>query len=119
MQNLAQYFLLSVWVVFFTSCLGESMAQQESEESFRALQLEALKASILEFLGMDAPPGAGEKATHQDLVRMFHQYRRIKQLLRGNSTQEEKLQERRTRASTVLFPTTGKLTLHCYYVNYE
>lgn len=112
MQNLvALYFLLSVWVVFFTSCLGE-----ENEETYRALQLEALKASILEFLGMDAPPGAGEKASHQDLVRMFHQYRRIGQLLRGNATQEEKPQER-TRASTVLFPTTGKLTLQCYYGN--
>ncbi|KAA0719192.1 Growth/differentiation factor 15 [Triplophysa tibetana] len=101
MQNLvALYFFFSVCFVFFTSCLGE-----ENEETYRALQLEALKASILEFLGLDAPPGAGEKASHKDLVRMFHQYRRIGQLLRGNSTQEEKLQGR-TRASTVLFPTT-------------
>lgn len=97
--------LLSVGAVFFTSFLAKTVAQQEYEEPNKALQLEALKASILEYLGMESPPGPGEKASHRDLVRMFHQYRRIKQLFRGNSTQEDKLQQKQ-RASTVLFPST-------------
>ncbi|XP_051556711.1 growth/differentiation factor 8-like [Myxocyprinus asiaticus] len=105
MQHLvAQCFLLSIWAVFFSFCLGESMAQQENEDTYRALQLEALKTSILEFLGIDTPPGPGGKPSHQDLVRMFRQYRRIRQLLRGNSSQAEDLQHTR-KVSTVLFPT--------------
>ncbi|XP_067309874.1 bone morphogenetic protein 4 isoform X2 [Pseudorasbora parva] len=69
------------------------------------LQLEALKSIILEYLGMDAPPRSGGRASHQDLVRMYRQYRRIGQLLKGNSSEEQELQPAR-RASTLLFPTT-------------
>ncbi|XP_051554329.1 nodal homolog [Myxocyprinus asiaticus] len=104
-HSVTRCFLLSVGAVFFSFCLGESLAQQEHEDTYRALQLEALKTSILEFLGMDTPPGPGGTPSHQDLVRMFRQYRRIKQLLRGNSSQAEVLQQPR-RVSTVLFPIT-------------
>ncbi|XP_051985280.1 protein DVR-1-like [Xyrauchen texanus] len=103
--SVTQCFLLSVGAVIFSFCLGESLGQQEHEDTYRALQLEALKRSILEFLGMDTPPDSGGKPSHQDLVRMFRQYRRIKQLLRGNSSQAEGLQQSR-RDSMVLFPPT-------------
>uniref|UniRef100_A0A673N4I4 TGF-beta family profile domain-containing protein n=1 Tax=Sinocyclocheilus rhinocerous TaxID=307959 RepID=A0A673N4I4_9TELE len=105
MQNsVAQCFLLSVGAVIFSSCLRESTAQWEHEEMYKGLQLEALKSIILEYLGMDAP-GPGGRASHQDLVRMYRQYRRIRYLLKGNSSEEQELQPAR-RASTVLFPTT-------------
>ncbi|XP_051731770.1 growth/differentiation factor 3 isoform X2 [Ctenopharyngodon idella] len=87
------------------SCLRESTAQLDHEETYTGLQLEALKSIILEYLGMDAPPRPGGRASHQDLVRMYRQYRRIGQLLKGNSSEEQELQPAR-RASTVLFPTT-------------
>ncbi|XP_052405347.1 bone morphogenetic protein 4 [Carassius gibelio] len=109
MQNsIAQCFLLSVWAVIFSSCLRESAAQQGHEETYKGLQLEALKSIILEYLGMDAPPGPGGRASHQDLVRMYRQYRRMGHLLKGNSSEEQELQPAR-RASTVLFPKTVQL----------
>ncbi|XP_059419700.1 inhibin beta E chain-like [Carassius carassius] len=106
MQNsVAQCFLLSLGAVIFSSCLRESTAQLEHVEMYKGLQLEALKSIILEYLGMDAPPGPGGRARHQDLVRMYRHYRRIRFLLKGNSSKEEELQPG-GRASTVLFPTT-------------
>ncbi|CAM4592859.1 unnamed protein product [Leuciscus chuanchicus] len=106
MQNsVAQCFLLSVGAVIFSSCLSESTAQREHGEMFMGLQLEALKTIILEYLGMEEPPSPGGRASHQDLVRMYRQYRRIGQLLKGNSSEGQELQPPR-RASTVLFPTT-------------
>ncbi|KAG1969610.1 bone morphogenetic protein 4 [Pimephales promelas] len=106
MQNsVAQCFLLSVGAVIFSSCLRESTAQLEHGEMFMGLQLEALKTIILEYLGMDEPPRPGGRASHQDLVRMYRQYRRIGQLLKGNSSEGQELQPARS-ASTVLFPTT-------------
>ncbi|XP_021326923.2 growth/differentiation factor 15 [Danio rerio] len=100
MQN--SVFLLSVGAVIFSSCLRESTPL---EETYKGLQLEALKSIILEYLGMEAPPGPGGRASHQDLVRMYRQYRRIGQLLKGNASEEQETQTAR-RASTVLFPTT-------------
>lgn len=62
MQNsVAQCFLLSVGAVIFSSCLRESTAQLEHEETYKGLQLEALKSIILEYLGMDANPGLVEE----------------------------------------------------------
>lgn len=58
---------------------------------FMGLQIEALKTIILEYLGMDGPPRPGGRASHQDLVRMYRQYRRIGHLLKGNSSEGQEL----------------------------
>ncbi|TRY58957.1 hypothetical protein DNTS_033926 [Danionella cerebrum] len=103
LRSVARCVLLSF---VFTSCLKASKAQLEDAELYRGLQLEALKSIILEYLGMEEAPVSGGRASHQDLVRMYRQYRRIGQLIKGNSSRDEQEDQPSRRASTVLFPTT-------------
>uniref|UniRef100_A0AAY5EW63 TGF-beta family profile domain-containing protein n=1 Tax=Electrophorus electricus TaxID=8005 RepID=A0AAY5EW63_ELEEL len=72
MRSLAQ----GVWVLlFFSFSMGESRAVPDYTGANRSLQLQALKAGILEYLGMDRPPEPRERASHHQLNTIHQQYR--------------------------------------------
>ncbi|XP_076000554.1 growth/differentiation factor 8 [Genypterus blacodes] len=75
------------------------------EDSQRALLLEAVKTGILSSLGMEREPTLTEKASDEELRKMYRLYREKMRELGGNSS----LPMRETRysaMSTVLFPAT-------------
>ncbi|KAI4895022.1 hypothetical protein NFI96_025005, partial [Prochilodus magdalenae] len=79
MQNSAAPCCLAfVWIVFFSLDLGESTAVLDYIRTDRDLQLEALKATLLENLGMEGPPETKEKTSHHDVLRLYRQYRKLR-----------------------------------------
>ncbi|XP_076151558.1 uncharacterized protein gdf15 [Alosa pseudoharengus] len=102
--SVAQWILLSLGT--FALCFGlvRCSAHRQHGEAHRTLQLDALKASILGYLGMDRPPALRARESRQELDRMFEQYRQMQQLFRGNSTQEETLTQHTHRVSTTILP---------------
>ncbi|KAM3866005.1 protein DVR-1 [Diretmus argenteus] len=77
------------------------------EDGQRVLLLEAVKTGILSSLGMDREPRPTEKASDQDLRKMYQLYREKLRELRGNSSRPMRESQRSTRRmSTVLFPAT-------------
>ncbi|KAM9440032.1 protein decapentaplegic [Clarias gariepinus] len=79
MQNSAtQCYVLFACLVLFSSSLRVSRAVQDSTGSNQTLQLEALKTSMLEYLGMDRPPPFREKMSHQNLIRIYRQYQNMR-----------------------------------------
>ncbi|XP_036412723.1 bone morphogenetic protein 8B [Colossoma macropomum] len=67
-----------IWMVFFSSGLGEPTDLLDYTGTDQDLQLEALKATLLENLGMDGPPKTKEKTSYRDLFRLYHQYRNLR-----------------------------------------
>ncbi|XP_029309842.1 growth/differentiation factor 15 [Cottoperca gobio] len=93
------------------SSSGESRPHQISTpdvdraDSQRVLLLEAVKTGILGSLGMDREPRPTQKASEEELSKMYQLYREKVREMRGNSSQpmRETLQ---STTSTVLFPAT-------------
>ncbi|AWP04292.1 Growth differentiation factor 15 [Scophthalmus maximus] len=73
--------------------------------SQKALLLEAVKTGILSSLGMDREPRPTQKATEQDMRKMFQLYTEKLRETRGNSSQPMS-EPRQSTISTVLFPAT-------------
>ncbi|KAL7851449.1 hypothetical protein AOLI_G00218050 [Acnodon oligacanthus] len=67
-----------IWMVFLSSDLGEPTDLLDYRGTDQDLQLEALKATLLENLGMDGPPETKEKISYRDLLRLYHQYRNLR-----------------------------------------
>ncbi|KAL6467756.1 hypothetical protein MHYP_G00234330 [Metynnis hypsauchen] len=77
-----------IWIVFLSSGLGEPTDLLDYRGTDQDLQLEALKATLLENLGMDGPPETKEKTSYRDLLRLYRQYknlRRSRQPLQSSS----------------------------------
>nr|XP_020471613.1 growth/differentiation factor 15 [Monopterus albus] len=99
-------------LVFFSSS-GESrphVAHQGTPDaartaSQRVLLLEAVKIGILSSLGMDMEPRPTQKASEQELSRMYQLYRETLREMRGNSSHLLK-ETRQSTMTTVLFPAT-------------
>ncbi|KAL2097628.1 hypothetical protein ACEWY4_006835 [Coilia grayii] len=87
----AQCILLSLGTLILCLGLAEGRTHEENGDTHRALRLDALKASMLSYLGMDRPPELTASGSEHELDRMFQQYREMLQQLRANTTQEEKL----------------------------
>ncbi|KAG5285364.1 hypothetical protein AALO_G00002560 [Alosa alosa] len=102
--SVAQWILLSLGTFALCFTLVRCSAHRQHGEAHRTLQLDALKASILGYLGMDRPPALRARESRQELDRMFEQYRQMQQLFRGNSTQEETLTQHTHRVSTTILP---------------
>ncbi|XP_017350543.3 derriere protein [Ictalurus punctatus] len=79
MQNSAtQCYVLFAWLVLFSSSLRVSRAVQDYTGTNQTLQLEALKTSMLEYLGMDRPPPSRGKSSYQELIRIYRQYQNMR-----------------------------------------
>ncbi|KAF7692663.1 hypothetical protein HF521_010273 [Silurus meridionalis] len=79
MQNSAsQCYVLFAWLVLFSSSLRVSRAVQDYTGTNQTLQLEALKTSMLEYLGMDKPPPFKGKSSYQELIRIYRQYQNMR-----------------------------------------
>ncbi|KAA8587685.1 growth/differentiation factor 8 [Etheostoma spectabile] len=74
-------------------------------DSQRVLLLEAVKTGILDSLGMDREPRLTQKASQEELAKMYQLYREKQRELRGNSSQPMRETWQST-MSTVLFPAT-------------
>lgn len=77
-------------------------------DSRRVLVLEAVKTGILSSLGMDREPIPTQKASEEELRKMYQLYREQLREMRGNSSRTMG-ETRRSPMSTVLFPATGEL----------
>lgn len=104
----AQCILLSLGTLIL--CLGPVWCRAHGQpgDTHRAVQLDALKASILSYLGMDRPPELKAKESGLELDRLFEQYREMQQLLRGNASQEDTLPHHTHTDSTTIRPVSGK-----------
>lgn len=79
MQNSAtQCYVLFAWLALFSSSLRVSRAVQDYTGTNQTLQLEALKTSMLEYLGMDRPPLSRGKSSYQELIRIYRQYQNMR-----------------------------------------
>lgn len=84
MQNSAtQCYVLFACLVLFSSSLRVSRAIRDYTGTNRTLQLEALKISMLEYLGMDRPPLSREKSSYQELIRIYRQYQNMRRSMRS------------------------------------
>lgn len=63
---------------------------------------------ILGSLGMDEEPRPAQKASEQELRKMYQLYREKLREIQGNSSQPTR-ETLRSTMSTVLFPTTGEI----------
>ncbi|XP_045907975.1 growth/differentiation factor 8 [Micropterus dolomieu] len=93
------------------SSSGESRPQVAHEgtpdrtDSQRVLLLEAVKTGILSSLGMDRRPRPTQKASEEELRKMYQLYREKQREIRGNSSQTV-TETWQSIMSTVLFPAT-------------
>lgn len=79
MQNSAsQCYVLFAWLVLLSPSLQVTQAFQDYTRANQTLQLEALKTSMLEYLGMDRPPPSREKTSYQELIRIYRQYQSMR-----------------------------------------
>ncbi|KAG7319569.1 hypothetical protein KOW79_016712 [Hemibagrus wyckioides] len=82
MQNSAtQCYVLFAWLVLFSSSLRGSRAVQDYTGTNQTLQLEAIKTSMLEYLGMDRPPpppSSRGRSSYQELIRIYRQYQSMR-----------------------------------------
>ncbi|XP_033507292.2 uncharacterized protein gdf15 [Epinephelus lanceolatus] len=78
------------------------------ENSQRVQLLEAVKMGILSLLGVDREPRPTQKASEEELRKMYQLYREKVREMRGNSSQPMKETWQST-MSTVLFPATVEL----------
>lgn len=112
LQRLASCTLL---LLASLSCSGESRPHAahkstpgvDGVDSQRVLLLEAVKTGILSSLGMDREPRPTQRASEEELRRMYQLYREKLTEMRGNSSQTMK-ETRQSTLSTVLFPATGE-----------
>ncbi|KAG9278584.1 protein dbl-1 [Astyanax mexicanus] len=76
MQNsAAQGCAFFMWLIFFcNSRVAESTAHLGYRGTDHTLQIQTVKTSILQYLGMDRPPESREKISYQNMLRIFHQY---------------------------------------------
>lgn len=75
----------------------------------RAQLLKAVTMGILSSLGMDEKPRPTQKASEEELRKMYQLYTEKLREMRGNSSQVMS-ETRRYTMSTVLFPVTGETT---------
>ncbi|XP_027019332.1 derriere protein isoform X1 [Tachysurus fulvidraco] len=80
MQNLAtQCYVVFAWLVVFSSSLRVSRTAQDYTGTNQTLQLEAIKTSMLEYLGMDRPPPPSRgKSSFQELIKIYRQYQSLR-----------------------------------------
>lgn len=79
MQSSAtQCYVLFSCLVLFSSSLRATRAVQDLTGTNETLQLEALKTSMLEYLGMDRPPPSRGKTSYQELIRIYRQYQNMR-----------------------------------------
>lgn len=98
MQNSAtQCYVLFAWLVVFSSSLQVTRAVQDYTGTNQTLQLEALKTSMLEYLGMDRPPLSRGKTSHQELLRIYRQYQNMRRNMQSSKS-----------GSSFFLHTTGK-----------
>lgn len=96
-----------------TLCFGPVRCRSHGQrgDTHKAVQIDALKASILSYLGMDRPPELKVKESGKELDRLFEQYREMQKLLRGNTTQEDTVSHHTHTVSTTIHPVSGKYTV--------
>uniref|UniRef100_UPI0037E81794 inhibin beta C chain n=1 Tax=Semicossyphus pulcher TaxID=241346 RepID=UPI0037E81794 len=108
--------LLLLLILVFLSSSGASRPHTSHEDapevgradSQRVLVLEAVKTGILSSLGMEREPRLIQKASEEELRKMYRLYRETLIEMRGNSSNT--IQEtRESNMSTVLFPATVEL----------
>lgn len=92
------------------SSLGESRPHQPDVDSQRDLILEAVKTGILSSLGVDREPRPAQKASEEELRKMYHLYREKVREMRGNSSQAM-TETWQSTMSAVLFPATGEISV--------
>ncbi|XP_028833059.1 bone morphogenetic protein 4 [Denticeps clupeoides] len=85
------------------ACSSPAPPLPASRDAFRGRQLEALKASILSYLGMEGPPEAGGRASGREMSGMLLHYRDTVRQLRANASGWREAQAVRS-ASAVLQP---------------
>lgn len=84
MQNsTTQCYVLFACLVLFSSCLRVSRAIREYTGTNQTLQLEVLKTSMLEHLGMDRPPLSRGKSSYQELIRIYRQYQNMRRSMQS------------------------------------
>lgn len=77
-------------------------------DSQRVLLLEAVKTGILSSLGIDREPRPTQKASEEELRKMYKLYREKLREMRGNHSQTM-TETWQSSKSTVLFPATGEI----------
>lgn len=115
-RTLQQLISCTLLLLASLSSSGESrphVAHQGTPEvdrtdSHRVLLLEAVKTGILGSLGMDREPRLTQKASEEELRKMYQLYREKQREMRGNSSQPMRETWQST-MSTVLFPATGEI----------
>ncbi|XP_063740966.1 growth/differentiation factor 8 isoform X2 [Eleginops maclovinus] len=112
-RTLHRLFSCRLMLLVFLSSSGESRphAAQESSpdvgrvDSQTVLLLEAVKSGILGSLGMEREPTLTQKASEEELTKMYQLYREKIREMRGNSSQPM-IENQQSTTFTVLFPTT-------------
>ncbi|XP_034051986.1 protein DVR-1 [Gymnodraco acuticeps] len=111
--TLHRLFSCTLLLLVFLSSSGESHPQTAQEgspdvrrvDSKRVLLLEAVKSGILCSLGMEREPRPTQKASEEELRKMYQIYREQIREMRGNSSLPM-IGNQQSTMSTVLFPAT-------------
>ncbi|XP_073347577.1 uncharacterized protein gdf15 [Pagrus major] len=105
--SLSLHRLVSCTLLLLVLSSGESRPHKDAPDvdGQRVLLMEAVKSGILSTLGMDREPRPTQKASEEELRKMYQLYREKLREMRGNTSQttEETWQ---SNMSTVLFPAT-------------
>ena len=89
---------------------GESRPHRPDVDGQRDLILEAVKTGILSSLGVDREPRPAQKASEEELKKMYELYGEKVREMRGNSSQTV-TETWQSTMSTVLFPATGEISV--------
>lgn len=110
--SLSLHWLASCTLLLLVLSSGESRPRKDAPDvgGQRLLLMEAVKMGILGSLGMDREPRPAQKASEEELRKMYQLYREKLREMRGNTSRtiEETWQ---SNMSTVLFPATGEVML--------
>lgn len=115
--SLSLHRLVSCTLLLLVLSSGESRPHRDAPDvdGQRILVMEAVKMGILSSLGMDREPRPAQKASEEELRKMYQLYRERLREMRGNTSQtiEETWQ---SNMSTVLFPATGEMIVSQEYI---
>ncbi len=86
----------------------EGAPGEDRMDNQRVLLLEVIKTEILNSLGIDGEPRPTQKATEEELTKMYQLYwAKLREMRENSSRTTNKTWQSTT--STVLFPATGEI----------